>query len=158
MVTSGYSQNLYKQEGDCFLDVAVPSRLKIQDLDQYPMAGLRIGVKDNFDLKGVKTSLCSQAYVQLYPKKQATETCIQRLIDMGAIIVGKTKMTSFATWEEPIESIEYPAPWNPRADGFLSAGGSSNGSGAVIGAYGWLDITIGSDSSSVLVETFSSRY
>ena len=38
------------------------------------------------------------------------------------------------------------SPWSPRADGFQSSGGSSNGSGAAIGAYEWLDIAIGSDS------------
>ncbi|KUJ08791.1 amidase signature enzyme [Mollisia scopiformis] len=82
---------------------------------------------------------------EIYPAKQETAPCIQRLVDLGALLVAKTKLTSFATWEEPVESIDWPAPWNPRADGFLSAGGSSNGSGAAISTYDWLDIAIGSD-------------
>ena len=143
---SEHAQQLHKQSEEQTLEIAVPSRLKFQRQPHLPMAGLRIAVKDNFDLQGTKTSLCSRAYCDTYPPKRESAPCIQRLIDSGAVIVGKTKLTSFATWEEPTESIDYQAPWNPRADGFLSAGGSSNGSGAAIGAYDWLDIAIGSDS------------
>lgn len=132
------------------LSIAVPSRLKVHNSD-LPMAGLRIAVKDNFDLQGTKTSLCSRPYYETYPAKYRSASCIQTLLDRGAIIVGKTKLTSFGTWEEPTESIDYLAPWNPRADGYLSAGGSSNGSGVAIAAYKWLDIAIGSDSESRLI-------
>ena len=114
------------------------------------MSGLRVAIKDNFDLQGSKTSLCSRAYYELHPPKTMTAPCIQQLERLGAVIVGKTKLTSFATWEEPTESIDYPAPWNPRADGFLTAGGSSNGSGAAIATYEWLDIAVGSDSKDFL--------
>lgn len=110
------------------------------------MSGLRVGVKDNFDLEDTKTSLCSRPYLQMYPKKTKSASCIQKLLDLGASIVGKTKLCAFAQWEEPTEAIEYTSPWSPRADGFQSSGGSSNGSGAAISAYEWLDITIGSDS------------
>ncbi|KAL8747066.1 MAG: hypothetical protein Q9190_001005 [Brigantiaea leucoxantha] len=65
--------------------------------------------------------------------------------NFGACIVGKTKLCSFASWEEPTEAIEYTSPWSPRADGFQSSGGSSNGSGAAVAAYDWLDVAIGSD-------------
>ena len=110
------------------------------------MSGIRVAVKDNFDVEGTKTSLCSRSYLQLYPKKMKSALCIQRLVDLGACIVGMTKLCSFAQWEEPTEAIEYTSPWSPRGDGFQSSGGSSNGSGAAIGAYEWLDIAIGSDS------------
>ena len=110
------------------------------------MSGIRVAVKDNFDVKGMKTLLCSRPYLQTYPGKAKSATCIQRLVDLGAEIVGKTKLCAFAQWEEPTEVIEYTSPWSPRADGFQSSGGSSNGSGAAIAAYEWLDSTIGSDS------------
>ena len=77
------------------------------DTHQLPMAGLRVAVKDNFDLQGSKTSLCSRAYYETYPPKSQSSPCIQRLLDLGSVIVGKTKLTSFATWEEPVESIDY---------------------------------------------------
>ena len=68
------------------------------------------------------------------------------MVDAGAILVGTTKLASFAATEEPTQYIDYQAPWNPRADGYQSPAGSSSGSGAAIGAYDWLDIAIGSDS------------
>ena len=128
------------------VDVAVPSRLRHQVSSKRPLSSIRIGVKDNFDLEGTKTSLCSKAYLQTYPEKSQSAPCIQKLLDLGASIVGKTKLCAFAQWEEPTEAIEYTSPWSARADGFQSSGGSSNGSGAAIAAYDWLDITIGSDS------------
>ena len=128
------------------IEIAVPSRLRSDASTRLPMSGIRVAVKDNFDLKDTKTSLCSRPYLQTYPKKLKSAPCIQRLVDLGASIIGKTKLCSFAQWEEPTESIGYTSPWSPRADGFQSSGGSSNGSGAAIGAYEWLDIAIGSDS------------
>ena len=64
-------------------------------------------------------------------------------------IVGKTKMNPFDMWEEPIEYVDYQAPWNPRADRYQSPGGSSLGSAAAIASYDWLDIAIGTDSKCV---------
>jgi Asp-tRNA(Asn)/Glu-tRNA(Gln) amidotransferase A subunit family amidase len=62
------------------------------------------------------------------------------------MILSKTKLNSFGVWEEPTEYIDYQAPWNPRADGYQSPGGSSSGSAVAIAAYDWIDIAIGSDS------------
>ena len=114
-------------------------------------------MKDNFDLKGTKTSLCSRSYLQLYPKKDKSAPCLQKLVDLGVSIIGKTKICAFAQWEEPTEAIEYTSPWSPRADGFQSSGGSSNGSGAAVAAYEWMDITIGSDSKTKPVSTVCGR-
>jgi Asp-tRNA(Asn)/Glu-tRNA(Gln) amidotransferase A subunit family amidase len=61
-------------------------------------------------------------------------------------VLGTTKLASFAATEEPIECVDYQAPWNPRADGYQSPAGSSSGSGVAIASYPWLDISIGSDS------------
>lgn len=110
------------------------------------MAGIRVAVKDDPDVKKVKISLSSRPYFETYGSRSKNAPCIQKLVKTGAIIVDKTKMTSFATWEEPTKSIDYPAPWNPRADGYLFAGGSNNGSGAAITVYEWLGIAVGSDS------------
>lgn len=128
------------------LVVAVPSRLRFQSSSDQPLAGLRIAVKDNLDLKGLRTSLCNKAYYNLYPPRTDTAKCIQQLIDAGAVLLGKTKLNSFGCWEEPTEYIDYQAPWNPRGDGYQSPGGSSSGSGAAVAAYDWIDITIGTDS------------
>jgi hypothetical protein len=62
-------------------------------------------------------------------------------------------MNSFANWEEPLEYIDYQAPWNPRGDRYQSTGGSSSGSAAALAAYDWLDIAIGTDSMSFFLFT-----
>ncbi|KAK3946710.1 amidase signature domain-containing protein [Pseudoneurospora amorphoporcata] len=85
------------------------------------------------------------AYYDTYDACTKNAPCIQKLVDKGAIIVSKTKMNSFANWEEPIEYVDYQAPWNPRGDQYQSMGGSSSGSAAAVAAYDWLDITIGTD-------------
>jgi Asp-tRNA(Asn)/Glu-tRNA(Gln) amidotransferase A subunit family amidase len=124
----------------------VPSRLRFTTSSDAPLAGLRVAVKGNFNLQGLRTSLCNRAYFNTYPPCDKTAKCIQQVVDAGATLVGTTKLASFAATEEPTQCIDYQAPWNPRADGYQSPAGSSSGSGAAIGAYGWLDIAIGSDS------------
>lgn len=110
------------------------------------MAGWRIVIKDNIDLEGIKTSLGNRAYYEVYPPRSQTAENIQKVIDRGVVVVGKAKMNSFGNWEEATEYIDYHAPWNPRADGYQSTGGSSAGSAAAVAAYDWLDIAIGTDS------------
>ncbi|KAL8963647.1 MAG: hypothetical protein Q9193_000116 [Seirophora villosa] len=127
--------------------VAVPSRLRDLPTNTTAFAGLRVAVKDNFAIQGVKTSLCNRAFCELYPPAKETAACIQLLRQRGAVIVGTTKLASFAATEEPLECVDYQAPWNPRADGHQSPAGSSSGSGAAIASYPWLDIAIGSDTS-----------
>ncbi|KAL8713070.1 MAG: hypothetical protein Q9220_002930 [cf. Caloplaca sp. 1 TL-2023] len=131
------------------LAVAVPSRLRHLGANKHeaPFAGLRIAVKDNFAIQGIKTSLCNRAYHDIYPAATETAGCIKLLGERGAVIVGTTKLASFAATEEPLECIDYQAPWNPRADGHQSPAGSSSGSGVAIASYPWLDIAIGSDTS-----------
>lgn len=38
----------------------------------------------------------SRAWLSLYPPASSTAPCIQRLIDLGAVIVGKTRLSQFA--------------------------------------------------------------
>lgn len=133
-------------QSSCF---ALRSRTKVKAaFIDSPLAGLRVVIKDNIHLKGTKVSQGSRAFYDTYPPQQASAECVQRLLDKGVAIVGKTKMTSFANWEEPLEYIDYQAPWNPRGDRYQSPGGSSSGSAAAVGAYDWLDIAIGTDSRS----------
>lgn len=132
-----------------FPSFALPSRIKTgtgHEPQSKSLAGWRILVKDNINLQGTKTSQGNKAYYDTYGPCTKNAPCIQKLVDKGAVIVGKTKMNSFANWEEPIEYVDYQAPWNPRGDGYQSMGGSSSGSAAAVAAYDWLDIAIGTDS------------
>lgn len=135
-----------KSTNDVFQYAALPSRIKSQTGSPSIFAGLRVAVKDNYHLKGIRTSLGNRAFYETYPPRPETAECVQKLIGLGAVIVGKTKMNSLGNWEEPTEYIDYQAPWNPRADRYQSPGGSSTGSASAIGEYDWLDIALGSDS------------
>ena len=115
-------------------------------MNSRPLAGLRVAVKDIFQIEGVRTSICNRAYYDLYPPAARTAGCIEILRQLGARLVGTTKLASFAATEEPIECVDFQAPWNPRADGYQSPAGSSSGSGVAVASYPWLDVAIGSDS------------
>ncbi|KAI3538737.1 hypothetical protein CABS03_01817 [Colletotrichum abscissum] len=108
--------------------IAVPSRLYYTETEEQPLAGLRFGVKDIFHVKGVGTSGGNRAYFYLYGRQNKTAPAVQRLIDLGAVLV-----------------VDLHAPFNPRGDGYQDPSGSSTGPGAGVGAYDWLDLAVGSD-------------
>lgn len=127
--------------------MAVPTRLP--DLDAVvfgkELANKRILVKDMFKMEGQKISACNAAYFSLARRAKYTAPVIERLIDAGAVLVGKAKLSSLISREEPYEALDWPPPMNPRGDGKQSPAGSSSGSAAGIAAYDWLDFAIGSD-------------
>ncbi|KAL9607349.1 MAG: hypothetical protein Q9167_007729 [Letrouitia subvulpina] len=100
---------------------------------------------DVFDIKGMRTSTCNKAYLELYAPAAATALSIIHVIEGGASTLGKTKLGSLLSTEEATESIDFHAAWNPRADGYQSTGGSSSGSAAAVAGYEWIDIGIGTD-------------
>lgn len=112
--------------------------------------GIRVSVKDNYHLRGTKTSLGNRAYYELNPFQNATAALLSRLINAGVHIVGKAHLSAFAMMEHPTQSVDYQAPFNPRGDGYLIAGGSSGGNAAAVAAYDWLDLSICSDSKSTM--------
>ena len=128
------------------LAVAVPSRLYYTKTAEKPLAGVRLGVKDIFDIAGVRTSNGNRAWYHLYPPANETALVVQRLVDAGAVIVGRTKTSQFANGERPTADwVDQLSPFNPRGDGYQDAGSSSSGSAAGAAAYEWLDLTLGSD-------------
>lgn len=135
--------------------VAVPSRLYFSKTDERPLNGARITIKDNIDLAGVETSMGNRAFTEFYGPQKSTSAYIQELVDMGAIIVGKTKLNAFAGSQKPPDQcIDYFALWNPRGDGYLKPAGSSSGAGVSVAGYGWIDYGVGTDSKQV----FSTPY
>ena len=129
------------------LSIAVPSRLYYNRNHDYPLAGLRIAVKDNTDLSGIRTGGSSRCYIKLYGPRKRSAPVIQKLLDLGAIVVGKTKTTQFADTEWATgDWVDSHAPFTPRADGYQNPSGSSAGSGAAVAAYDWLDVATGTDS------------
>lgn len=126
--------------------IAVPSRLYYTVTEEQPLAGLRFGVKDIYHVKGVATSGGNRAYFYTYGTQNVTAPSVQRLIDLGAVLVGKMGTVQFANGDHATADwVDLHAPFNPRGDGYQDPSGSSTGPGAGIGAYEWLDLAVGSD-------------
>ncbi|KAL4795142.1 amidase signature domain-containing protein [Aspergillus venezuelensis] len=133
-------------EGAMTQSVAVPSRLYYTPTFEKPLAGLRLGIKDIFHLKGLRTSGGNRAYHDFYPPQNETGSAVQKLIDAGAIVVGKMGTVQFANGDNPTADwVDFHCPFNPRGDGYQSPGGSSSGPAAGIASYDWLDVAVGSD-------------
>jgi hypothetical protein len=110
------------------------------------LSGYRVAIKDLYDIKGIKTSGGSRDYFKLYPEATENAYSVQKLIDLGAIIVGKVKLSQFANGESATaDYVDYHGAFNPRGDGYQQPSSSSAGSGAAEAAYDWLDFTVGSD-------------
>lgn len=94
-----------------------------------PMHGIPVAVKDQMWSKGVRTTGGSRFLADFIPEEDAT--AVANLKMAGAVLLGKTNMTEFAT--APM-SHRYSVPRNPW-DLDTSPGGSSSGSGAAAAAF-----------------------
>ena len=97
-----------------------------------PLAGRTLAVKDLFDTAGVRTTYGSGLYAEHVPERNAT--AVRRLVDAGAVVVGKTHLPEFA-WGVLGQSEWYGTCHNPTHPG-KTTGGSSSGSAAALAAGG----------------------
>ena len=107
--------------------------------ESLPLYGVPFAIKDNIDLAGVPTTAGCPAYA-FTPERSAT--VVQKLIDAGAIPVGKTNLDQFATGLVGTRS-PYGVCRNSIDPEFIS-GGSSSGS-AVAVASGLVSFSLGTD-------------
>ena len=98
--------------------------------DSGPLAGRTLAVKDLFDTAGVRTTYGSGIYADHIPDRNAL--AVQRLLDAGAVMVGKTHLPEFA-WSVLGQSEFYGTCHNPAHPG-KTTGGSSSGSAAALAA------------------------
>jgi allophanate hydrolase len=108
-------------------------------LDRCPLFGVPFGVKDNIDVGGMTTTAACPGFA--YDAKESAEV-VQRLIDAGALVIGKTNLDQFATGLVGVRS-PYGVPRNPFDAAFIP-GGSSSGS-AVAVAAGLVSFSLGTD-------------
>jgi Amidase len=133
-------------EGTASLTIGVPSRLYYVPSANMPLAGVRIGIKDIYDIAGVRTGNGNRAFYNLYPPATVNSVVVQKLVDAGAVIVGKQKTSQFANGQmATADWVDYHSPFNGRGDGYQDPSSSSAGAGASMGSYPWLDIALGSD-------------
>lgn len=104
-----------------------------------PLFGIPFAIKDNIDCEGMESTSACPAYAYM-PKKSAF--VVQRLIDAGAIPMGKTNMDQFATGLVGVRS-PYGCIPNRYAPDYVS-GGSSSGSAAAL-AYELCSFSLGTD-------------
>ena len=107
-----------------------------------PLAGLTCGIKDLYDLAGFKTGFGSPDWLATHAAAAATAPAVQRLLDAGAHVVGKTHTDELA-YSLNGENSHYGTPLNVNAPERIP-GGSSSGSAAAVAA-GLVDFALGSD-------------
>lgn len=118
---------------------AYATRLEGRDPATLPLYGIPFAIKDNIDLAGVPTTAACPDYAY---SPQTSATVVQRLMDAGAIPVGKTNLDQFATGLVGVRS-PYGACRNSIHPDYIS-GGSSAGS-AVAVALGLASFSLGTD-------------
>ena len=89
-----------------------------------PLHGVPVGIKDIFHTAGLRTTCGSAIFAEQVSTYDAT--VVARLKAAGAIILGKTHTTEFAT----LDPAPTHNPWHLEH----TPGGSSSGSGAAVGA------------------------
>jgi allophanate hydrolase len=108
-------------------------------IDRLPLYGIPFVIKDNIDLAGTVTTAGCPGFA--YTPAQSAFV-VQRLLDAGAIPLGKTNLDQFATGLVGTRSPYGPCRNSFNAD-FIS-GGSSSGS-AVAVATGLASFSLGTD-------------
>lgn len=113
--------------------------LRKQDRDTLPLWGVPFAVKDNIDVADMPTTAAAPS---LAYKAKRTATAVQKLLDAGAILIGKTNLDQFATGLVGVRT-PFPMPKN-SFDPSIVPGGSSSGS-AVAVARGMMPFALGTD-------------
>ena len=110
-----------------------------QNAARLPLFGIPFAVKDNIDVAGLPTTAACPAFAYRPGRSAAS---VQRLVDAGAIVIGKTNMDQFATGltgtRSPYGSCE------SVFGGGLISGGSSSGSTVAVAA-GLVSFSLGTD-------------
>jgi allophanate hydrolase len=119
--------------------LAAARALESRSPESLPLYGVPFAVKDNIDLEGVVTTAACPDYAYM---PDSSAHVVQRLIEAGAIPVGKTNLDQFATGLVGTRS-PYGACRNSVNQEYVS-GGSSSGS-AVSVATGLVSFALGTD-------------
>ncbi|MFB4472613.1 amidase [Oceanobacillus caeni] len=110
--------------------------------DRYkgPLHGIPIGIKDNFDTEGIRTTVGSKLFADFIPNKSAT--VVEKLLTAGGIMLGKLNMHELALGSTGTNLTFGTTrnPWNVR----YMPGGSSGGSSAALAA-GMATLATGTD-------------
>ena len=98
-----------------------------------PLYGIPFAVKDNIDVAGLPTTAGCPDFSHT---PAASAAVVQKLVDAGAIVLGKTNLDQFATGLVGTRS-PYGICRNAFDPEFISGGSSSGSAVAVIGELPW---------------------
>lgn len=104
-----------------------------------PLLGVPFAIKDNIDVKGWITTAACPAFAHT---AKETATVVKKLMQAGAILIGKTNLDQFATGLVGTRSPYGAVPNTFNAD--YVSGGSSSGSASVV-ARGLVCFSLGTD-------------
>jgi hypothetical protein len=99
-----------------YLDTLVPIPLRIYSRkDTQPLAGLRFGSKDIFPVTGVRITRGPEACFSVHIASERTCVILQKLIDLDAVFVSRTKTFAFSSvnisidYLFPVSNIQAPS-------------------------------------------------
>lgn len=118
---------------------AAAQALTGKSIDDLPLYGIPFAVKDNIDVAGLPTTAACPDFSYI---AKETAPAVQRLLDAGALLIGKTNLDQFATGLVGIRS-PYGVPRN-ALDASCVPGGSSSGSAVAVSA-GLASFSLGTD-------------
>lgn len=120
--------------------IAAAERGSAASADEGPLSGIRFAVKDNIDIAAVPSSAAFPARAAVPAASSAF--AVRRLIQAGAVPVGKTNLDQFATGLVGTRSPFGACHAVGHPD--YASGGSSSGS-AVVVASGQVELALGTD-------------
>lgn len=131
----------YRVLGDRALEAARHADTELATgIDRGPLHGIPIGVKDLIDIAGLPTTAGSRLREDYVAERNAA--VVDRLVEAGAVIIGKLATYEFATVGPSFDTLHPPAR-NPWSLDHITGGSSSGCAVAVAG--GMLRTTVGSD-------------
>lgn len=127
---------------DPFGAYCVDNHVALEGASDGALAGLTFAVKDVFHIAGHKTGFGHPDWLRTHPSAKTTAAVVQRLLDEGARMVGKTHSDEL-TYSLTGENVHYGTPINPAAPDRIPGGSSSGSASAVAG--GLVDFALGTD-------------
>ena len=106
------------------------------------LSGLGFAAKDLYDVAGQTTGAGNPAWLATHAVATRTSVLVERLLDSGATLLGKT-LTDELAYSIQGDNVHYGTPINSRAPDRVP-GGSSSGSAAAVAA-GLCDFALGTD-------------